>query len=191
MTSAAKTATAAKSAKSRNKGSAKARRSAARLAAVQALYQIEIAQGQAGQPGVEAVLGEFVKHRFGQDQDGDTFVSPEPVLFADIVRGVAARQADFDHILDSALGTHGSVARMELLLRAILRSAVFELSAHGETAPRIVINDYINVTHAFFAGREPGMVNGILDRVGRVLRPEEFSERTAVAEQGDGEPEAG
>lgn len=163
-------------------GSAKARRSAARLAAVQGLYQIDLAGASS-----ETVIHEFVRHRIGQEQDGDEFVTAEPQLFADIVRGVQARLAEVDQMLGGLLSHQWSLERMELLLRAILRAGAWELLANEAVPPHIIINDYIDVTHAFFSGREPGMVNGVLDKLARTLRPAEMAART-TAKGGAGEP---
>lgn len=160
-------------------GSAKARRSAARLAAVQALYQIDLAGTSS-----DAVIMEFVRHRIGQEQDGDEFVTAEPVLFGDIVRGVQARLGEVDELLGGLLDRQWSLDRMELLLRAILRAGAWELLANAPVAPHIIINDYIDVTHAFFAGREPGMVNGVLDKLARALRPEEMAAKAAAKKAG-------
>lgn len=157
-------------------GSAKARRSAARLAAVQALYQMDLA----GTPS-ETVIGEFVRHRFGQEIDGDAYVTADPQLFADIVRGVAARREEIDDILSQALQGQWSFDRVELILRAVLRAGTWELLANTTVAPHIIINDTIDVAHAFFAGREPGMVNGVLDRLARSLRPAEMQARGPAA----------
>jgi N utilization substance protein B len=156
-------------------GSAKARRSAARLAAVQALYQIDLAGASS-----DAVIMEFVRHRIGQEQDGDEFVTAEPVLFGDIVRGVQARLGEVDELLGGLLDRQWSLERMELLLRAILRAGAWELLANAAVAPHIIINDYIDVTHAFFSGREPGMVNGVLDKLARALRSEEMAAKAAA-----------
>ncbi|MBI1206335.1 MAG: transcription antitermination factor NusB [Azospirillum sp.] len=158
----------------RGGGSAKARRSAARLAAVQALYQIELAATP-----TEVVIAEFVRSRLGMELDGETYVAGDPQLFADITRGVGARQAEIDRIAASALDARASFDRLELLIRAILRAGIFELLAHGEIHRGIVINDYVDIAHAFFSGREPGIINGVLDTLGRNLRP-------AAAEPGDG-----
>lgn len=155
----------------RGGGSAKARRSAARLAAVQALYQIELTGTTA-----ESVLGEFVKHRLGHEVDGATYVAADPQLFADIVRGVSARRGDVDGMLGKVLEKNLVLDRMELLLRAILRAGAYELLGHADIHPRIVISEYVDVTKAFFASREPGLVNGVLDRLGRILRPEELAD---------------
>lgn len=152
-------------------GSAKARRSVARLNAVQALYQIDLI----GAP-TEQTITEYASYRLGQELDGDRYVTADGELFAAIVRGVSARQAEIDAILTAALDRQ-QLDRLELLLRAILRAGTWELLAGSGTAARIVINDYIDVTHGFFAGREPGMINGVLDRVARTVRPEEMGER--------------
>lgn len=156
-------------------GSAKARRSAARLAAVQGLYQIDLAGASA-----ETVIHEFVRHRIGQEQDGDEFVTADQALFADIVRGVQARLAEVDQMLGGMLDRQWSLERMELLLRAILRAGAWELLANNTVPPHIIINDYIDVTHAFFSGREPGMVNGVLDKLARTLRTEEMGAKPSA-----------
>ncbi|WP_207456156.1 transcription antitermination factor NusB [Azospirillum sp. SYSU D00513] len=162
-------------------GSAKARRKAARLAAVQALYQIE----QSGQ-GVEDVVGEFVKHRLGEEIDGAKFVAGDPQLFADIVRGAAVRRDEVDRILAGALDPKFPVERLELILRAILRAGAYEMFVHADTHPRILISEYVDVAHAFFAGREPAMVNGVLDHVARVLRPDDLAQPDPSRAQPEG-----
>lgn len=150
---------------SSSKPSAKARRSAARLAAVQALYQM----AQTGQ-GAERVLGEFVQHRFGVEQDGDTLVTPEPALFGRIVRGTTVRIGDVDALIQGALSTGRQVEHLETLLRSVLRAGAWELLANAEVPAPIVIAEYVNVADAFFSGPEPGIVNGILDRLAHRLR---------------------
>jgi N utilization substance protein B len=159
-----------------SKPSAKARRSAARLAAVQALYQMAVAGA-----GVEAVLGEFARHRFGADLDGERYVAPDPPLFAMIVRGVTERAADVDRLVAGALMPPWAADRLELILRIILRAGAWELLANREVPGRIVITEYVDVAHAFFGGREPGLVNAVLDRLGRALRPEGEADGGAAA----------
>jgi N utilization substance protein B len=151
-------------------GSAKARRKAARLAAVQALYQVDLSGTNA-----ESVLGEFIKHRLGHEVDGDTYVAADPQLFSDILRGASARRAELDGMLASCLDATWPVERLELLMRAILRAGAFELLVHVDTHPRIVISEYVDVSHAFFAGREPAMVNGVLDKLARAIRPDDLA----------------
>ena len=162
-------------------GSAKARRKAARLAAVQALYQIE----QSGH-SVEDVVGEFVKHRLGEEIDGNKFVAGDPQLFADIVRGAAIRREEVDRILSGALDAKFPVERLEMILRAILRAGAYEMFVHQDTHPRILISEYVDVAHAFFAGREPAMVNGVLDHVARVLRPDDLARQDPNRAQPEG-----
>ncbi|MDQ2101240.1 transcription antitermination factor NusB [Azospirillum isscasi] len=157
-------------------GSAKARRKAARLAAVQALYQIDLNQIEPTGIAVESVIGEFINHRFGEEIDGAKFVAADPQLFADIVRGAAHRRADVDGMLAAALEPRYALDRLELLMRAILRAGAYELFVHNDTHPRILISEYVDVAHAFFAAREPGMVNGVLDHVARALRPDELAQ---------------
>ena len=159
--------------------SAKARRTAARLAAVQVLYQMDLV-------GVapRVALGEFATHRVGQDLDGDLYVEPDMALLNGIVEGVAERQADIDAMLSASLQGH-ALERLELLLRAILRAGSFEILAHADVHPRIAINDYMNVAHGFFGGREPAMVNGVLDRIARDLRPDEMSGGEGGRDAGD------
>ena len=120
-------------------GSAKARRTAARLAAVQALYQIELTGTQS-----ETVLGEFIKFRLGHEVDGERYVAGDPQLFADIVRGTGARQATVDEILSGALDPAFPIGRLELLLRTILRAGTYELLAHTDVHGRIVIKEYVD-----------------------------------------------
>ncbi|CAK0748022.1 transcription antitermination protein NusB [Azospirillaceae bacterium] len=153
------------------RGSAKARKKAARLAAVQALYQMEqtcIAP--------EAVINEFLKHRIGRDLerreiDGVTFVEPDADLFTAIVRLAGQRLSEIDLLISNALTHRTPLERLELLLRAILRAGVAELLAHRDVHARILLSEYIDIAHAFFSGREPNMVNGVLDRIARSLRP--------------------
>jgi N utilization substance protein B len=164
-------------------GSAKARRKAARLAAVQALYQVDLVGAQS-----ESVLGEFVKHRLGHEIDGDRYVDADAQLFADILRGVTARLEDVDRILAGSLDGQWTVDRLEHILRAILRAGAYELLAHPDVHARIVISEYVDVGRAFFAGKEPGMINGVLDKVARSLRPDEVADRVAGGETGSSRP---
>ena len=150
----------------KQKLSASARRSASRLAAVQALYQRELTEA-----GTERVLGEFLRFRLGDRTDDDEqWVEPDRALFAAIVRGVDRRGADIDPIVTQALGPQWSFDRLEVLLRVILRAGVWELLENRDAETRIVIAEYIDLTDAFFVGREAGMVNAVLDRVGRSVR---------------------
>lgn len=143
------------------------RRSMARLAAVQALYQLEINPGR----GAEAVIGEFVHHRLGREIDGERYGDADTALFAEIVRGVAADREQLDDTVSAALSEEWPLARLETLLRLILEAGAYELRHRPDIPPRVTISEYVAIAHAFFAGREPGLANGVLDRLARTLRP--------------------
>lgn len=149
----------------------KRKRSVARLAAVQALYQIELGGG-----APETVIGEFVKHRLGREIDGDRYAEADTALFADIVKGAIGRRADLDRALSGALTPDWPLERLEAVLRAILRAGAYELLARPDVPARVAISEYLDVAHAFFAGKEPGLVNGVLDRLAHVLRPEDVKD---------------
>jgi N utilization substance protein B len=146
------------------------RRSVARLTAVQALYQLELNRGA----DPEAVVREFSRHRFGQEIDGDQYGEADPALFSDIVRGVAAGQEQLDAMISSVLTEEWPLPRLDSVLRAILRAGVYELAHRRDVPPRVSISEYTAVAHAFFAGKEPGLANGVLDRLGRTLRAAEM-----------------
>ena len=159
------------------KPSASARRSAARLAAVQALYQREMTA-----IGTEQVLGEFTRFRFGAEPNGVQLVDPDRALFAAIVRGVERRRGEVDTIAKGALGPQWAFDRLEILLRTILRAGIWEMLENRAAETRIVIAEYLHLTDAFFAGREPAMVNAVLDRVGHTVRDENALSEPAEAE---------
>jgi N utilization substance protein B len=146
------------------------RRSVARLAAVQALYQLEL--DRAADP--EAVVREFVRHRFGQEIDGDQYGDADTALFSDIVRGTAADLERLDTTISSALTEDWPLPRLDSVLRAILRAGAYELAHRPDIPPRVSISEYTAVAYAFFAGKEPGLANGVLDRLGRTLRAAEM-----------------
>lgn len=145
-------------------GSAKARKSAARLAAVQVLYQMRLNHQEAG-----PALREFIKHRSGKKIDGDRYIAPDEELLDSIVQGVQKRWADIDGIIAKTL-TDGGRDKVEILLDCILRAGVFELLEHGTTATGIILNDYLNVTVGFYEGAETRLVNGILDKAAKAVR---------------------
>jgi N utilization substance protein B len=150
------------------------RRSAARLIAVQALYEMEMA----GAPA-DAVLGQFMERRWGrrsEEESGGPLAEPDPRWLAVLVQGVAERLAELDEVIGGALDKARPLERLEVLLRAILRAGAFELMSQADVPARVVINEYMNIAHAFFAGKEPNLVNGVLDRLAHVLRPEELED---------------
>lgn len=148
-------------------GGAARRRSNARLAAVQALYQLELNPGR----GVDAVIGEFIHHRLGREIDGELYGEADEALFADIVHGVAADRERLDESISAALSDEWPLARLETLLRLILEAGAYELVHRADIPPRVTISEYVAIAYAFFAGKEPGLANGVLDRLARTLRP--------------------
>jgi N utilization substance protein B len=146
------------------------KRSASRLGAVQAIYQVEMTGVT---PAV--VVVEYVKHRLGQEIDGDTFLPADATLFEELVQGTVERQADLDGIITGALAADWPLDRLEMILRAILRVATFELAHRIDVPVKVVITEYVDIAHAFFSGKEPGLINGVLDRLGRQLRPTEWA----------------
>ena len=145
------------------------RRGAARLAAVQALYQMELSGGSA-----EAVIEEFLRHRLHEDLDGLTLDDLDQALFRNLIRGVAKESEQLDDILSAVLAEDWPIDRLERILRVILQAGTFELEHHEATPARVIITEYVALTEDFFLGKESAMANGVLDRLARVLRPEEF-----------------
>ncbi len=143
------------------------RRTAARLAAVQALYQIEVS----GNSPANVVM-EFLRHRIGQEGEGENFGAADERLFAELVEGASARRAELDVHIVASLTPEWPLERLEIILRAILRAGAYELLARPEVPVRVAISEYLDIAHAFFDGKEPGLVNAVLDRVARTLRPE-------------------
>lgn len=146
-------------------------RSAARLAAVQALYQIELA-------GIspDRVVAEFIEHRFDNVADGLSQEKADPGLFSDLVRGTSARRDEIDRLVGDSLTDKWTVERLERILRAILRLGVYELVARVDVPARVVITEYVDVANAFFDEAQPGLVNGVLDALARRLRHGELAD---------------
>lgn len=146
------------------------RRSAARLGAVQALYQAEFTETDA-----ESVILETLTHRQGATLDNEEGIAFDRDLFGDLVRGTLRRQDEIDALLQRSLASGWRISRLEMVARAILRCAAYELGVRHDIPPKVTINEYVNVAHAFFAGEEPGFVNGVLDRLAHLLRADEFA----------------
>jgi len=140
-------------------------RHAARLAAVQAIYQMELTGADA-----ETVTSEFVEHRFGQEASEH----PDEVFFGDIVRGVPHHQVEIDRSIVRCLATGWRLSRVDSILRAILRAAAFELVARKDVPARVILDEYVEISHAFFGGDEPAFVNAALDKLARRKRSPEF-----------------
>jgi N utilization substance protein B len=144
-------------------------RTAARVAAVQALYQMDMAGTD-----LNAVIDEFVLLRFPRAPGDEAAAGADPTFFAETLRGVLRRQRDIDPQIDQQLAEGWRLKRVDSIVRAILRAGVFELMERGDVPARVVINEYINVAHSFFSEDEPKVVNGVLDKLARRLRPAEF-----------------
>jgi transcription antitermination protein NusB len=144
-------------------------RTAARVAAVQALYQMDMAGTD-----LNAVIDEFVRLRFPRAPGDEAASGADPTFFNDLLRGVVRRQRDIDPLVDQQLAEGWRLVRIDAILRAILRAGVFELMERPDVPARVVINEYINVAHSFFSDEEPKVVNGVLDKLGRRLRAAEF-----------------
>jgi N utilization substance protein B len=148
------------------------KRSAARLAAVQALYQVEMSGALPTLGEIDRVVRDFLRHRVGHNGE-DEFAELDERLFGEIVKGTILRLSDLDGMLRSTLAEEWPLDRLEAILRAILRAGTFEMLERRDVPALVVISEYIDVAHAFFGGKEPALVNGVLDRLAHVLRPDE------------------
>jgi N utilization substance protein B len=137
-------------------------RSVARLAAVQALYQMEAAG-----TGVEAVVREFLDHRFGGDIEGEHLAEADEAFFGDLVRGVVADQTAVDHAVARRLASGWRLERIDATLRAILRAGAYELTRRSDVPTEVAIDEYVEIAKSFFEGPEPGFVNAALDGIAR------------------------
>ena len=144
-------------------------RSSARLAAVQALYQMEVADA-----GLADIIAEFESHWIGQEVEGDQYKPAELAFFRDVASGVLADQRAIDRQLDDSLTAGWPLRRVEALMRAILRAGLYELKSRPDVPARVAIKEYVDIAGAFFAREESGMINAVLDTLARAVRPSEF-----------------
>ncbi len=147
-------------------------RSAARLAAVQALYQIDV-----GAADPDDVVEEFSRDRFADGNEAGLPLAPDRELFSELVMGACARRAEVDPLVGGALEEGWTLGRLEVLLRAVLRCGAFELLGRPDIPVAVVIDEYVEVAGAFFERGEPGLVNGVLDRLAHGLRAAELAAR--------------
>jgi N utilization substance protein B len=143
-------------------GKARRARTVARLAAVQALYQMEIASA-----GVEAVIREFSDHRFDADLEGERLAQADEGFFGEVVRGVVQHQDAIDHAVAARLAQGWRLDRLDATLRAILRAGGFELLQRPDIPLEVAIDEYVEIGKSFFEGPEPGVINGVLDGIAR------------------------
>jgi N utilization substance protein B len=145
------------------------RRSAARLAAVQALYQMDLAATP-----LNEILAEFESHWIGREVEGEQYLPAQAAHFREVVQGVVAEQRKLDPMIDTALERDWPLKRVETVLRAILRAGAYELDCKREVPARVIVSEYVDVAHAFVDGEETGMINAVLDEIARQLRADEF-----------------
>ncbi len=135
-------------------------RSVARLAAAQALYQMEPAGA-----GAEAVIREFADHRFDRDLDGAPLAQADERFFADLVRGVVAEQASIDGAIRRHLAQGWRLERIDATARAILRCGAFEVLRRPDVPAEVAIDEYVELAKSFFSGPEAGFINAALDAI--------------------------
>jgi N utilization substance protein B len=137
-------------------------RSVARLAAIQALYQMEVSG-----VGVDAVVREFSDHRFGADIEGSRLAEADEAFFGEIVRGVVGDQLTIDQAVARRLAAGWRLERLDATLRAILRAGAYELMERPDVPIEVAIDEYVELAKSFFNGPEPGFVNAALDAIAR------------------------
>ncbi|HLI13716.1 MAG TPA: transcription antitermination factor NusB [Alphaproteobacteria bacterium] len=158
--------------RTRRGGSGASKLSSARLAAVQAAYQMDMTGA-----GAETVLGEFLVQRPGVLLDeGGQVTEADRGLFAELVRGIARERAALDGMIASCLPRDWPLERIERVMAAALRGGAYELMHRPSVPARVVVSEYVDVAHAFLGDREVGMVNGVLDHLARVVREAEMEE---------------
>ena len=146
------------------------RRDTARLRAVQTLYEIELSGGDP-----DTVIGQTLAAPLREEGDEGDGGEPDRDLLRDLVKGVAGEADSLDDMLSAVLADDWPVERLETLLRVILRAGAYELAYRADIPPRATITQYVNLTRAFFDGKQPGLANGVLDQLAKTLRPEELT----------------
>ena len=149
-----------------------AARSMARLVAVQALYQMAITGA-----GAEAVVREFTHHRLSRQSEETAHGGADATLFAELVQGVAAAGHELDDMIAAVLAETHDVDRLETVLKVVLRAGAYELSHRLDVPAPVTIKEYVDVADAFYDKKGTGLVNAVLDRLARALRPEELEDR--------------
>jgi len=146
------------------------KRRAARLAAVQALYQMDVAS-----KGLIEAMAEFETFWMGKEVDGIALPAAEANFFRDVLSGVVREQRLIDRAVDDALADGWPLKRIETVLRSVLRCGAYELMFRKDVPPKVAINEYVTVARAFYEGDEPGITNAVLDRIARLVRAEEMA----------------
>ena len=151
-------------------------RRVSRVSAVQGLYQMDVS----GAPH-KTVVKEFLDHRFGYEDEPGMVRADEP-YFEDIVNGVVTNQAKIDAAIESRLSDKWPLRRLDATLRALLRSATYEIQSRPDVPALVIINEYMAIATEFFSGKEPGIVNGVLDKIAKDARAAEFGLTASHAE---------
>jgi N utilization substance protein B len=146
------------------------RRGAARLAAVQALYQMEIAG-----TGLNEILAEFESHWMGREVEGAQYLPAEAAFFREIVAGVLREQRSLDPLVDTTLAQGWPLKRVDAILRAVLRAGAYELAHRSDIPARVVVSEYVDIANAFIDSEETGMVNAVLDTIAHQFRAGELA----------------
>jgi transcription antitermination protein NusB len=149
-------------------------RHAARMAVVQALYQMEVSA-----KGILDVRAEFEAFWIGREVEGVAFESADIEFFGDLLNGVVHDQLILDPAIEAALNKGWPLKRLESVLRAILRAGAYELHIRTDVPMRAVISEYVDIAHAFYGADEPGLVNAVLDTLARSMRGKEFGQQGA------------
>ena len=142
------------------------KRGAARLAAVQALYQMDVAG-----TGVMEITAEYEAYRLGQEVDGEQYLDADPQWFRAIISGVVQEQRQLDPLIRQRLPEDWPLSRIDSTLRAILRAGLWEIKNRKDVPIAVIISEYVDIAKAFFEGDEPRLVNAVLDRMAKELRP--------------------
>ena len=146
------------------------RRGAARLAAVQALYQMDLAG-----TGLNDIIAQFESHWIGREVEGSQYLPAEVAFFREVVGGVVNEQRKLDPLIDGVLTKGWPLKRIETIIRAVLRAGAYELDHRRDVPARVVVSEYVDVANAFVDRDETGMVNAVLDQIARQLRAAEFA----------------
>lgn len=141
-------------------------RSAARLAAVQAFYQLLMAE----EPDVDKVVREYIEHRLGAEIEGDQYVDADAALFEDILLGAWNRKEEWRDKITVHLNKDWSMERIDKILIAVLSAGCYELAARIDVPTAVIINEYVDVTHGFYDRSEASFVNGVLDKLAKDIR---------------------
>ncbi|MBI1408057.1 MAG: transcription antitermination factor NusB [Caulobacter sp.] len=137
-------------------------RTVARLAAVQALYQLEMTGA-----GVEVVIREFSEHRFDRDLEGEPLAEADETFFSELVRGAVSLQSEIDKAVTARLASNWKLERLDATARAILRAGAWELLHRADVPMEVAIDEYVEIAKSFFEGPEPGFINGALDGIAK------------------------